>query len=38
VRPILVPNAVTRREEIAAAPEIARDLVEATDRLLGERT
>lgn len=38
VRPILVPNAVTRREEIATAPEVARDLVEATDRLLGGRS
>ncbi len=37
VRPILVPNGVTRRDEIAAAPEVARDLVEATDRLLGAR-
>jgi histidinol phosphatase-like enzyme len=34
VRPILVPTAVTRREEIAAAPEVARDIVEAADRLL----
>jgi HAD superfamily hydrolase (TIGR01662 family) len=34
VRPILVPNDVTRRDEIAAAPEVARDLVEAADRLL----
>jgi histidinol-phosphate phosphatase family protein len=37
VRPILVPNAVTRREEIAEASEVARDLVEAVDRLLGAR-
>ena len=32
-RPILVPTAVTRSEEIAAAPETARDLADALDRL-----
>jgi histidinol-phosphate phosphatase family protein len=34
-RPVLVPNAVTRREEIARAPEVAPDLATAVDRLLG---
>ncbi|HZP42044.1 MAG TPA: HAD-IIIA family hydrolase [Candidatus Binatia bacterium] len=34
-RAILVPNAVTRREEIARAPETAPDLPTAVDRLLG---
>jgi HAD superfamily hydrolase (TIGR01662 family) len=38
VRPILVPNEVTRREEIVAAPEVAADLIEAADRLLGAST
>jgi histidinol-phosphate phosphatase family protein len=33
-RPILVPTEVTRREEVAAAPEVARDLNEAVDRVL----
>jgi len=36
-RPILVPTTVTRAEEVAAAPEVARDLGEAVDLLLGER-
>jgi histidinol-phosphate phosphatase family protein len=35
VRPILVPNGITRRDEIDAAPEVARDLLDATDRVLG---
>ncbi|MEA2290636.1 MAG: hypothetical protein QOD55_2633 [Solirubrobacteraceae bacterium] len=34
-RGVLVPTARTRREEIAAAPERARDLAEAVDLLLG---
>ncbi len=34
-RPVLVPNAITRRAEIAAAPEVARDLGAAIDLLLG---
>ena len=34
-RPILVPTAVTLPDEIAAAPEVAVDLAEAVDRLLG---
>jgi histidinol-phosphate phosphatase family protein len=33
-RPVLVPTAVTRREEVAAAPEVAADLGEAVDLLL----
>jgi D-glycero-D-manno-heptose 1,7-bisphosphate phosphatase len=36
-RPILVPTDVTRRDEVDAAPEVARDLSEAVDRVL-ERT
>ena len=36
-RAILVPTQVTRREEIAAAPEVAPDLATAVDMLLGER-
>jgi len=36
VRAILVPTAVTRRDEIAAAPEVAPDLLAATSRLLDE--
>lgn len=36
-RPVLVPTAVTRPEEVAAAPEVARDLAEALDLLLGVR-
>jgi histidinol-phosphate phosphatase family protein len=35
-RAILVPTPVTRREEIAAAPEVAPDLASAVDLLLGE--
>jgi phosphoglycolate phosphatase-like HAD superfamily hydrolase len=35
-RPILVPNARTRREEVARAPHVARSLLEAVDLLLGE--
>jgi len=34
-RGILVPNDATRRDEIAQAPEVARDLGEAVDRVLG---
>lgn len=40
-RPVLVPTAVTRAEEIAAAPEVAPDLAIAVDLLLtptGRRT
>ncbi|MBD0282898.1 MAG: HAD-IIIA family hydrolase [Thermoleophilaceae bacterium] len=33
-RPVLVPTPRTRREEIAAAPEVAGSLAEAVDRLL----
>jgi histidinol-phosphate phosphatase family protein len=33
-RAVLVPTARTRREEVAAAPEVARDLEDAVDRLL----
>jgi histidinol-phosphate phosphatase family protein len=36
-RSVLVPNTVTRREEIAAAPEVAPDLGAAIDLLLGVR-
>jgi beta-phosphoglucomutase-like phosphatase (HAD superfamily) len=36
-RGVLVPNAVTRREEILAAPEVASDLAAAVDLLLGAR-
>jgi len=36
-RPVLVPNEKTRREEIEAAPEVARNLDEAVDLLLGGR-
>ena len=35
-RPILVPTPVTRPEEVAAAPEVATDLLDAVDHLLGE--
>jgi phosphoglycolate phosphatase-like HAD superfamily hydrolase len=35
-RAILVPTAITRAEEIAAAPVVARDLDEAVALLLGE--
>jgi histidinol-phosphate phosphatase family protein len=34
-RPILVPTPVTRRHEVRAAPEVARDLARAVDRVLG---
>ena len=34
-RAILVPTPVTRPDEVAAAPEVARDLREAVDHLLG---
>lgn len=37
-RPILVPTAVTRPGEVAAAPETAPDLHAAVDRLLGVGT
>lgn len=37
VRPVLVPTPVTRAAEVAAAPEVARDLAAAVDRLLGSR-
>jgi histidinol-phosphate phosphatase family protein len=37
VRAVLVPNAVTRRDEIVAAPEVAHDLGAAVDLLLGGR-
>ena len=37
VRPVLVPTPVTRREEIAAAPEVVRDIGAAVDLLLGGR-
>ncbi|MDQ3978511.1 MAG: HAD-IIIA family hydrolase [Actinomycetota bacterium] len=33
-RPILVPTPATRAEEVAAAAEVAADLIEAVDRLL----
>ena len=36
-RGVLVPNAVTRREEIEAASEVACDLAAAVDLLLGSR-
>jgi histidinol-phosphate phosphatase family protein len=36
-RPVLVPNEKTRPDEIEAAPEVARDLDEAVDLLLGGR-
>jgi histidinol-phosphate phosphatase family protein len=34
-RPVLVPTPATRSEEVAAAPEVAGDLTEAVDLLLG---
>lgn len=34
-RPVLVPTEVTRREEVAAAPEVARSIGAAVDLLLG---
>jgi histidinol-phosphate phosphatase family protein len=36
-RAVLVPNAVTRAEEVARAPEVAADLAAAVARVLGER-
>jgi histidinol-phosphate phosphatase family protein len=36
-RPVLVPTAITRHEEVAAAPEVAADLGAAVDLLLGGR-
>lgn len=35
-RAVLVPTPRTRPEEVASAPEVARNLVEAVERLLGE--
>jgi histidinol-phosphate phosphatase family protein len=35
-RPVLVPNEETLRDEVEAAPEVARDLREAVDMLIGE--
>jgi histidinol-phosphate phosphatase family protein len=35
-RAVLVPNAMTRRSEIASAPEVAADLGTAVSRLLGD--
>jgi histidinol-phosphate phosphatase family protein len=35
-RPVLVPTPRTRRDEVAAAPEVAPDLAAAVDLLLGE--
>src|SRR2546430_8471731 len=35
-RPVLVPTAATRPEEVDAAPEVASDLSEAVGRLLGD--
>jgi histidinol-phosphate phosphatase family protein len=37
-RPVLVPNGMTRAEDVAAAPEVASSLSAAVDLLLGERT
>lgn len=34
-RPVLVPTEITRREEIAAAPEVARDIGSAVELLIG---
>ena len=36
-RPVLVPTAVTRPEEVEAAPEVARDLGSAVDSILAGR-
>jgi D-glycero-D-manno-heptose 1,7-bisphosphate phosphatase len=36
-RPILVPTSVTRRDEVAAAPEVADDLQAAVNLLLGKQ-
>lgn len=35
-RPVLVPNEATLHDEVHAAPEVARDLGEAVDMLIGE--
>jgi D-glycero-D-manno-heptose 1,7-bisphosphate phosphatase len=35
-RPVLVPNEQTLRGEVDAAPEVARDLGEAVDMLIGD--
>jgi histidinol-phosphate phosphatase family protein len=35
-RPILVPNAITRPEEVESAPEVASDLNRAVDLVLGD--
>ena len=37
IRPILVPTAVTRPEEVAAAPAVATDLADAVHLVLGAR-
>ena len=37
-RPVLVPNGMTRAEDVAAAPEVASSLSAAVDLLLGART
>jgi len=37
-RPVLVPTAVTRQEEVAAAPEVAPDLDAAVDLVLAARS
>jgi D-glycero-D-manno-heptose 1,7-bisphosphate phosphatase len=37
-RPLLVPTAVTRQEEVAAAPEVAPDLGAAVDLVLAARS
>ena len=36
-RAVLVPNAVTRADEVARAPEVAADLAAAVARVLGDR-
>ena len=36
-RPLLVPTAVTRPAEVAAAPEVTGDLAAAVDAILGDR-
>ena len=36
-RAVLVPTAQTRAEEVAAAPEVAADLADAVERLIGPR-
>jgi histidinol-phosphate phosphatase family protein len=37
-RPLLVPTAVTRPDEVAAAPEVVADLATAVDLVLGARS